>query len=83
MAGRRPNLPRSEARERGDKTYSDPGNPCLCGEDVRYVSNAQCVACMIDKGRARYASLTDEQKAAHAERDRRRYLKRVGREDEI
>lgn len=82
--GRPPNLPRQQARERGDKTYASPDNPCdFCGGEERYVANAQCVGCLIAKGKARYATMTEAQLAELKERDRRRYAVKMGRDPDL
>lgn len=74
--GRPTNLPRSAARDAGQKTYLDSANPCWCGCDTRYVANAQCVDCLIAKGKARYAALGDKALATLKRRDHARYLQR-------
>ena len=75
---RPPNPSRASARAEGSKTYSDELNPCMCcGGDVRYTSNAQCVACAIAKGRDRYAGLDDEALAALKAKDADRYAARL------
>lgn len=74
--GRPPNLPRNEARAARLKTYIDP-TPCFCGCQSRYTSNAQCVDCLIEAGKARYAALDDGALAAQKSKDRDRYLKRL------
>lgn len=68
---------RSEAKAAGLKTYVDPMRPCWCGCEARYVANAQCVDCLIAKGKARYAALTDDQLDAMKDRDRARYVARI------
>lgn len=78
--GRAPNVPRNEAREAGVKIYADP-RLCFCGSDRRYTSNAQCVDCAIAAGRAKYAALDDDERAAQRARDHERYLKRLGEGD--
>lgn len=76
--GRQPNLPRRHARDAGHKTYADPDNPCLiCGGTARYVVNAQCVECVIARGKARYAALDFDALAALKAKDRERYLARL------
>ena len=75
--GRPPNINRTAARDAGDKTYIDSGNPCWCGEDVKYTSNAQCVRCTIAKGKARYAAMTLDQLAELKAKDRARYEARL------
>lgn len=77
--GRKPNLPRNEARDAGLKTYVDP-NPCWCGCDVRYTVNATCVECMIAKGRAAYAALDGDALAARKQLDHHRYVERRQRQ---
>lgn len=74
--GRPPNLARNEARAAGLRIYVDP-NPCFCGSDTKYVSNAQCVECLIAAGKAKYAALDPDAKAAVAARDHVRYQRRL------
>lgn len=74
---RTPNVLRQDARAAGLKIYSDPQSPCWCGCESRYVANAQCVDCLIAKGKARYAAMTEDQLAAMKARDRERYLARI------
>lgn len=76
---RPPNASRNLARDVGDKTYSDEANPCFCGACIRYTSNAQCVACAIDKGKTRYAGLDDAALAELKARDHARYETRLRR----
>lgn len=78
--GRKPNLPRSAARDAGDKTYSDESNPCFCGGVIRYTVNAQCVECAIAKGKTRYASLDPDALAALKAKDHARYEARLRRD---
>lgn len=74
--GRAHNIPRAEARLAGLRTYVD-GKPCFCGCESKYTSNAQCVDCQIQKGRARYAALSENELAAHKARDKARYARRL------
>lgn len=71
------NFLRNAARDAGEATYLDPANPCcLCGCDVRYTVNAQCVDCLISKGKARYRALDDAALGEQKRRDHERYLAR-------
>lgn len=77
--GRPANIPRNEARAAGHRTYVDP-TPCFaCGSVERYASNAQCVECLIAKGKERYAALDAAGLEQWKGRDRERYLKRLAR----
>lgn len=74
--GRPPNLLRAAARKAKQKTYIEQ-NPCaVCGTNLRYTSNTACVACSIERGKAKYAALDEAQKAAHKASDHARYLRR-------
>lgn len=77
--GRPQNIPRQQARDAGLKTYDDPANPCWCGCSTRYVVNAQCVECMIAKGKARYAAMSEADRAALRAKDHERYVARLTR----
>jgi len=79
--GRPPNILRNEARERGDKTYTD-AEPCfICGESEHYVSNAACVACAIAAGQLRYSNKSEREHAAQRRADHARYLRRRAAHD--
>lgn len=73
--GRKPNYPRNEARIAGLKVYHDP-NPCWCGCDLKYTVNAQCVECLIAKGKSIYAALDGDALDERKANDRRRYVER-------
>ena len=80
--GRPPNLLRSAAKEAGEKFYADQF-PCdFCGTNKRYVSNAGCVACAIERGNARYAALDNDAKAVLKAKDHDRYVKRMAESPE-
>lgn len=82
MPGRPSNLPRNAARDAGEKTYTDAANPCFCGGEIKYVSNATCVECAIAKGKARYAALDTKHRAALRSKDHLRYEARVAQAKE-
>src|ERR1700731_4869849 len=75
--GRPLNPLRAPARQAGVRYYVDEA-PCdMCGNNKRYVSNANCVFCAISRGSARYAGLDEAAKAAVKARDHERYVKRM------
>lgn len=75
--GKQPNINRDQARDLGEKTYVDSSRPCWCGCNTRYVVNAQCVDCMIAKGKARYAKMGEAALADLKARDHARYIARL------
>jgi hypothetical protein len=67
---------RAAALANNERFYADD-HDCFCGTNKRYTKNGSCVACSIARGKAKYAALTDDQKAEHARRDHERYQKRL------
>lgn len=77
--GRPPNLRRNEARDAGLRTYDDSDHPCWCGSETKYTKNAACVACLIEKGKARYAGLEGLALEKRKREDHARYVARVSK----
>ena len=77
MANGRPGNPLKEAAQAaGEKFFHDP-TPCMfCGTHKHYASNASCVACAIERGKARYAKLDEAAKAVLKVQDHERYQRR-------
>lgn len=76
MRGRKPAfLERREARALGAKTFTGAECP-ICGGADYYVSNGQCVACLIAKGQQRYRVHQTRIAAVDAER----YFRKRGAE---
>lgn len=77
--GRPTSRERAEARDAGLRFFTAT-EPCeRCFDNLRYVSNAQCVSCLIVRGKARYAALDPDQQAERQRRDHARYLARRAR----
>lgn len=76
--GRPINLLRAAAREAGERFYAEQNECSFCATNRRYVSNANCVRCAIDRGNARYAALDTDAKAVVKARDHDRWVKRKG-----
>lgn len=77
--GRPPNLKRNEARAAGIKTYEDTDHPCWCGSETKYTKNAACVACLIEKGKTRYANLEGAALEKRKQDDHARYEARIAK----
>jgi hypothetical protein len=84
MARGRPINPlRDAARISGEKFYADDADCILCGTNKHYSVNGACVACTIERGKAKYAALDDGAKAAHAARDHERYIKKLATQEDF
>lgn len=73
--GRPANVPRAEARDAGLRFYTAP-EPCFCGDDQRYVTNARCVTCAIHAAQVRNSGLDPKAREARRVRDAIRYRRR-------
>lgn len=75
--GRPACIERAQARELGLRFYTAAEACSVCFDDRRYVSNAQCVTCLINAGKNRYATLDEDQHEARRVRDHARYMRRA------